>query len=60
MAPRPVRAWQHHAAEAETARQGATAAQQTAARITEALDPAAAEEAAGRLAATWTKKEDAR
>jgi len=58
MAPRPVRAWQHHVAEAETARQGATAAQQTAARITEALDPAAAEEAAGRLADTWTTAGD--
>lgn len=55
MSPRPLRAWRDHAAEAETARQGATSA-----RITEALDQAAAEEAAGRLAATWTKKEDAR
>ncbi|MDH6700436.1 hypothetical protein [Streptomyces sp. MAA16] len=53
MSPRPVRAWQHHVAEAETARRGA-AAQQAAARITEALDPAAAEEAASRLAGTWT------
>ncbi|MFF2653587.1 hypothetical protein [Streptomyces sp. NPDC058045] len=60
MSPRPLRAWQHHVAEAENARQRATSARQTKARITEALDQAAAEKAAGRLAATWTKKEDAR
>ncbi|MFE5160001.1 hypothetical protein ACFRNT_16055 [Streptomyces sp. NPDC056697] len=53
-----VYGWQAAIGRAEPAREAATAAEQTTARMKQALNRTDAARAADRLAATWTQQEE--